>query len=608
MATYAFTEKLPNIDEMKRKSLVEYYDRVGRFCDECFEEAAAQQAEVTEVKEIQTALDYLVGLQWKEQIPSYKAKPVSSEIMMNFFETIGLLTDIKPMFNITELAAKPEYSKMQEVLNACAKGWAKKYTFNRRVAFWTMFAMLTSAPAKMYWNPFARGDSGDPGDADITLEVLPTTSLLRLGEDSYDLQDDECVIYRRVRTLNWIKRAYPRMGKHVTAEDKVSRYTVDTAAPVTVMPQLFQNLSPGMKRMVGGSERTSSQSMYPKAEVREYWMKDDSINDSSREVWVGPEGSSWGYWVKPQQRLYPRGRLIVRANGVTLFDEPNPYYHRKKPFILMGLYAVPWQKYALSVMRPWMSQQDILNQIMAGVINTVKKAINPALMAPKSAIHPDALRQIDSSKPNLKISYNSNAATPPQWQPPPNLPAYVFNAYGIVQKLMRQTSGSEAMGDALSKKQVPGGDTLERIQFSKSTPIRHMSGNQQDSLDEAGMMWTGTALQFYDGSRRVEMLGVAGGLVKEDLDDSPNNMIPSGVNSEAFVQKWQFECDRSSLLGFARQDKTTVAFALRKNRDLSRKKLFETIDWNINQAENDAELAAEAQAMAALGPPPKGHK
>ena len=607
-----FTEKLGSNerDSGSTSRLATYYERLGNWADQAYEEAAGIQQEVPEIKQISEALDYLVGLQWKQDMPSYRAKPVSNEILSMFWETIGLLTDIKPMFNIKDIGGQGSYSKIEDILNALAKGWASNSKFERKLAFCTMFGMLTSAPAKIYWNPFANGHSGDPSDGDITLEALPASSLLRLGEGD-DLQEDECIIYRKTRTLAWIKRAYPRMGPLVQPEEAKSKYTVEMQAPLNVMPQLFQNLSPGMKRMMGANERTNLQSVYPRAEVREYWMRDDMINESSRTIWMGPQGASWGYWVKPGQKLYPRGRLVVRANSVTLWDEPNPYYHRKKPFAMLGLYAVPWQQYAMSVIGPWMKQQDILNQIMSGLLQCVKKAVNPPLMAPKQAIHPEALRAIDSSKPNLKISFNANAASAPTWGTPPSIPAYVLPVYGIIQKSMKQGSGAAAMDEASGKKQVPGGDTLDRITFSKNTPVRMMGRNVEDFVDEIGTIWAGTALQFYDAGKRMELLGEQG-LAKEDIDNSPGTLIPDGIDSEAFVRRWRFKSDKGTLLNVQRQDRVQIGFALRRNHDLSRKRLYSLLDWNIDLEKNDKELLDEAQAMAGAvgqtGAKPKGHK
>jgi hypothetical protein len=366
-----------------------------------------------------------------------------------------------------------------------------------------------------------------------------------------------------------------------------------------------------MKRQLGIGDSDLIDSVYPKVEVQEFWKNNDAINESSNIVTVGPKDMGWSYQVKPGKRLYPRGQVIVRANNVILSDDPNPYFHRKKPFAKLGLYGVPWQEYALSIVAPWMKQQDILNQMMAGILQTVKKAVNPALMAPKSAINPVSMRAIDSSKPGLKISYSQNSPTPPAWQQPPNLPTYVFQSYGMILNSMKQSSGAQAVGDAMSKKQVPGSDSLEKISFAKNTPIRYMGRSTEWFLDDVGALWCGCALQFYDAPHRLALLGPAG-LVKADLDNNPGSLIPDGINSESFVRRWHFMTARGSMLMGQKQERTQMAFAMRKGRDLSRRQLLKIIDWNLNEEENDKELADEAKAVAeaqaAAGVKPGGKK
>jgi hypothetical protein len=617
-----FQSPIPKTPEVVDQYLVDYYTKMASFLDDCYSEGVARQKVQPEIKAMDEAIDYLAGVQWREKLPAYRPKPVSNEVLSNFWETIGLLTDTRPIFHISEVGFAGNYSKTAKILNVMAKSWARKGKFNETLAFWTMFGMFTTSPVLLYWNRFAKGTSGDARDSDITMKHLSPKALLRLGPTRpHDIAEDEMVIYRHRETLDWIKRAYPNMGRMVRPQEDMSSYGVESQVPPTVMPQLFEQLNSGWQRIMGGSERSSVRSKYPEAEVCEFHMNDDSENESRNEVWMGPgDGKSkdtapWGYWVKPGQKLYPRGRLIIRSNKVTLYDEPNPYYHRKKPFVLMGLHAVPWQQYAMSVIKPWMDTNDILNQLMAGLLLAAKRALNPALMAPKSAIHPDALKQIDAGKPNLKISFNSNAITGPTWQTPPNIGNYPIPLYQELKRSIKENSGTDAVNQALGKKQVPGGDTLEKIQFSKTTPIRFKAANVETGVNAVGDLWTATALQFYDAARRTELLGMDG-LVKEDIDDRPGSMIPEGINSEDYVQRFGFQCEEGSLFGFQRQDRLPIAGALRKGHDLSRKKFFQIAlpNWNIDLEENDKELAEEAsqqaQAMAAAGikPGAKPHK
>lgn len=610
MASADFAPPIPKTPEVTDQYLVDYYTKIGGFLDGCLEEGIARQKGVSEIKEMEEAIEYLAGLQWRGNVPSYRPKPISNDALSNFWETIGLLTDVKPIFHIAQVGMPGTYSKTAKILNALVKGWARKDKFNQTLAFWTMFGMFTTSPVVLYWNRFARGISGDASDADISMRHLSPKALLRLGIGR-DLQEDEMVIYRHRETLNWIKRAYPKMGVLVRPQESLSQYSVEPQVPPNVMPQLFEQLNAGWKRIMGGSETSSTRSKYPEAEVCEFWMTDDSTNETRENIWMGPEKAPWGYWVNPGERLYPRGRVVIRANRVTLYDEPNPYYHRRRPFALMGLHAVPWQQYAMSVVKPWMNTNDIINQVMQGLLLNVKRALNPALMAPKSAIHPDALKAMNGEKPGMRVSYNSNAATAPQWQQPPNIGNYPMPFLEILKRSIKENSGTDAVNQALSKKQAPGADTLDRINFSKTTPIRFKAGNVYTAVNEVGELWTATALQFYDAARRTEALGIDG-LVKEDIDDRPGSMIPEGINSESFVRNFGFECEEGSLFQFERQDKIQIAAGLRKNKDLSRKKFFSILNWNIDQDENDAELAEEAKqlalAVAAAGGPAGGHK
>jgi hypothetical protein len=599
MSTYALPEIRPKPEDTDPSLAArrEYYKDLNYWCDSAKEEGEAIQQDIPELRDIQGALDYLVGMQWKDAMPSYRAKPVSNEFLTMFWETVGLLTDIRPMFNIVDLSVDGGYSEQAHVLNRLAKGWASSNKFERTFGFCIMFGMMTSAPCKVFWDPFANGVSGDPWDYQVTMRQCSPSSILRLGSTQFDIQQDECVIWKHVETLDWIKRAYQRMGKYVVAEPEKSKYTVDVQAPGGVSPQFYPPLSPGMKRLLGVNEKDMIESVYPSATVEEFWRNDDMINEARTTVWVGPENSPWGYKVEPGKKMYPRGRVFVRANGVILYDQPNPYFHRKKPFAVLNLYGVPWQQYAMSVVAPWMKQQDILNQMMSGILQTVKKAVNPALMASKAAINPVAMKAIDSSKPGLKVSYSQNAPTPPVWQQPPNLPTYVLQSYSMILQSMKQNSGAAAAGDAMGKKQVPAGDSLDKITFAKNTPIRLMSRNSETFLDDVGYLWTAETLQFCDAGHRMQLLGPTG-LVKEDIDAKPGVMIPDDIDGEDFVRKFHFQTKRGSLLKAQQQEEIQITFAMRKGHDISRHQMFKKLDWNIDEAANDKELAEEAKAMA----------
>lgn len=326
------------------------------------------------------------------------------------------------------------------------------------------------------------------------------------------------------------------------------------------------------------------------------------MNATNREILMGRAGTNWCYKVKPGQPLYPRGRIIAMANQVILDDQPNPYWHSRHPFAMLRLNAVPWQALGMNPMKSWMSMQDINNQIMAGVLNMVKLALNPPLMAPKNAFSPEAWAKLDTSRPNEKAQYSANAPHKPEWRPAPQVPGYVMQVNALVSQEMDQSSGVSGMNDALKKKQVPSGDSLDQIQQARNTPVRLMGRNIEGFIGDLGILFVPSALQFYTASRRVDLLG-SQGLLPVDYDSSPGTLVPAGMEPESYARKFKFKIERGSLLSVQRVERINFALKLRAMRDMSRHNLFRILDINIDVNKNDQELLEEAKQMASIAPP-----
>ncbi len=586
-----------------------YNQQIRYWTRAAYEEGRKYTEETSEVRGMDDALDYLAGLQWKGPQPAHRAKPVSNRVLSLFWETIGLLTDIRPVWEVRAAQTGVEtetqsYSKAQDILNRLTKAWALKNDFDLKMAFWIMFSMMGTGYAKVWWDPYANGN--DPKtDGDIAMDIIPINGVFCLGGYG-DLQKSECVIYRKVRTLAWIKRYYPLTGHAVRPDVSASKYELNVSSPPHISPQLFMSLSPGMKRKLGQGKELM-ESVYPEAEVREFWMKDDAVNESRKPMLMGRQGTNWCYMVQPGEPLYPRGRVIVTANEVILDDQPNPNWDRRVPISKLRIQAVPWQENGFSFLKPLQQNQDILNQILGGLLNMVKKALSPQLMAPKNAFSADAWKNIDTSRPNEKLLFSANTPHMPKYSDPPNVPSYVLQLEGIIEREMNRFSGVSAIDSAMQKKQVPSGDSLEQIANAKNTPIRLMSRNIEGAVGDVGQMFVSRALQFYTAEKRMEMLGTYG-LMPQDYDTKPGTLVPDTMSPESYVKKFHFNIERGSLLKVQHMERVTYAFKMRQMMLISRKQFFKMIDLNINETENTEELIAEAKTLQALAPPPKGKK
>lgn len=576
-----------------------YESQTKYWLNAAFEEAKREADSTPEIKEMDTALDYLQGLQWKGPQPAHKAKPVSNRTLSLFWETVGLLTDIRPVFEVH--ATDKKQTGTAEILNSLVKAWALENNFDLKLAFTVMFSMITTGYAKIYWDPFANNGQGD-----IAMDSMAANRLLRLGAGDGDLNTDECLIYNNTVTLAWLKRKYPVTGAAVRPDISYSKYDISTAGPAHISPQLFMNLSPGMKRKLSQSP-DMTQSVYPKVQMREYWLKDDARNDTSKPMLMGRKDTNWCYTVPPGEPLYPRGRVIAMANNTILDDQPNPYWHGRAPFAMLRLQGVPWQNLGMSVMKPIMNNQDIMNQILSGILNMTKLAVSPPLLAPKNAFTPEQWKNLDMSRPNEKAQYSANSPQKPEFRRPPEIPAYVLQMFNIIDREMDRNSGASAIGDALKKKQVPSGDSLDQIQQSKNTPIRSMGRNIEGFLGELGQMFVPNALQFYTAERRMALLG-ANGLLPVDYDALPGTLVPAGMQPEAYARKFKFNIERGSLLSIQKMEKVNFVMKLFAMKATSLRQLYRTLDINVDVDKVIGEMVEEAKLAQAVAPPKKGKK
>jgi hypothetical protein len=581
---------------------------IARWCEAAFEEARADQQQCDEVQEIDKYVDYLRGKQWPEGRPSYRSKPINNRMSRLFWELTALLTDIKPVCDIRATERAKQYIEQEDILNKTTRAWWRNNRVDSKVAMTIVYAILTTGFAKIEWEPNLQF-----GEGDLQLVPISPRCILPLKPGT-DLQSSEAVIYQDVKGVGWVRRKYPERAYAVFPDQDVSQFQADGGAPANVSPQLFQMLTPAFKRVLGSKNRQSQSSAYPMCRYREFWVKDYSINTSDRPVRMGPPAGNdryrIGYMVPPMARLYPRGRLIVMAGRNIVHDGPNPYWHGFFPFAMCRLNVVPWQLYGMSDLKSWKDLQDIVNQIFAGVIDMIKRAVNPPLFFPSNAIGESARAGIDLSMPGAKVAYSQTAAHEPKVQQTAQLPGFVLQFLQGTEREMDQQSGIATVDEAMRKKQVPGGDTLDQIRNSKQTPIRMKGRNIEDFISDCGMQMVPNFFQFYDRDRRVFLLGSTGSQ-PQDIDWKASTMVPPDTNPSVHIRKFRFEIMEGSLLSIQRVEKVLALSKLRMAGDLDRKTFFKMLDSleniyiDVDTVEKNLKIE---RAEGLMGMPPKGNK
>ena len=553
-------------------SISDHDKMVSGWCQAVFEESKDELESYEEIVNIDKNIRYLMGKQWVERRPSYKSAPVANRLWTNLIQLVSYLTDIRQSFEIK--ANNRLYDKHSEVLNKLIRGWFFNEDIDMTMAMIIIHSALTIGYGRLVWNPELKNGEGE---LELTacgaMDVIP----IRPG---HNLQKAMGVIYRTPKPLTWFQERYPTKGVAVPVDREYSQFMTTASgasAGQGAWGKAWQVLSPQMRRLFGQSASQYRDSVIPMALYREFWVRDNQKNTSDKEVYVGDLDREYGYSVRPGQRLYPRGRLICMGGPVVLYDGPNPFWHGQFPFAALRLNRVPWQWPGVSEFRNQIPLQDTMNTILAGILDSVKKAVNPPLLAPDNAFGAAVKRNLDPNMPGAKVFYSPSSIAAPQYAAPPMLPSFVFQTMLYAQQELDAQSGFIDLSSVSRKGIVPAADTLEQMKEGQQTLVRLKVRYIESFLKDIGQQFVPNLFQFYSMKRRIQILG-EDGLTFEDFDYDPGKMIPAGVPPEEHWRSFQFLIQPGSLLKSSRVPQQMLMLNLRRMGDMDRDNMLEALD------------------------------
>lgn len=566
------------------------------FTNNLFETATSDHDYTQEVSETFKQLSFLDGKQWASGARYQRQRPILDLTSRHFWENVGLLTDLALDFQVKLFNKESDHSDLEDILNSLATHWAMRNQFEDRSYDVILYGLLHTGPSKIQWNSTLNGGLGD-----VQLVPIAPWQWATLGAGT-NPQDAECIVYFPVVTKDHLIRRFGETAKRVDCDaDYTGTLAGQFKRPQGMSQATWGRMGEAMRMQHGIKRSGSYDNPYPMALQKEFWLNDNSLNEKSFTVTVGPSDANgnplvnWAYRVEPGMPLYPRGRVIITAGGAVMEDQPNPYWHAVKPFPVFRPFRLPWQMNGRKMMRSWMQMQSIINRIVAGTLDYIISVNEPTLQGPKGAMAPADWDAVDPGAPGGKIKTNNNAPRPLEFMKRAEYPvAPVFQYLNMIREEFNMQSGSSAIQQALGKKQVPGGDSLEMIMSSRSLPVRVESRSLASYLEEAGSMVIANMLQFYSVGHRVAILG-SKGISASDYRPIYGQSIPEGMAPENFVRQFTGAIKRDTMLQSQKDNKIQVAFALRKMGDLSAKNLYKLLDINFNYEENKRELLEEAR-------------
>jgi len=578
------------------------------------EQAVLNYKNSPEYGNIDKYIRYIGGEQWDSRRAKYRSRYVDNKIDLTRREHLALLTDLKPVPDVT--SATEAYMETAETIQKTIMAeWLRNDESDTVVDLVDI--------AKLHGIAFARIGAASPGYS--TVLALGPDNVMPIQPSLRSIQDSTAVFYRNWKPINYFKKVFPMNSEGIEKQAKYAEAKMQygVAKPSHIPDYTWSQMSPGFKRLVGVKqmpEMASQSRLYGSLELEEYYVDDMSINESNRAVIVKdpylPQSMhNWWYEVKPGQRLYPRKRLIIYGGDRLLYDGPSPFWHGLYPFVDLKLNPVPFNYYGYSSYRPLIPLQDAINEIPAGVLDLTKRALNPVIITKTNVASDAAWREYLSDMPGAKLKVNPNVKIGEdiQYGEVPQVPQYVGDLYkSVIMPEFDKQAGTVDIRAISQKNQMPSGDTMDQMKDAIQTTLRREERFLESFIKRCGQQKVSNVIQFYTASQRMRILG-ADGLTWEDFTLDPGKLHPSeetpGSLSQSqkssFWKQFAFTIEPGSLHSGAHDKKKMEAVGLASRGLISKQELLRTMGYSDQDMERMVgEMMQEAQLMGGGGAPP----
>lgn len=546
-----------------------YERKIANFRDASRAEAQKFHRLNQEAGQVQKYLGALSGTGfWPNNHRAWRSRFVDNRMAKTRQDHLAQLTDTRPVIDVS--TAQDTYKPTAKVI---AESIRTRWT--RMDADLKLVRVADIADA--YGTGFWRMGAAYPGAMNILPcgpdQVMPI-------QPGFDIQESAAVLFRTWKSIWWLKQKFPFTTNGIEREilNQPLYGTGGNSADATFnRPQhidelTWNGLSQGMKRLLGKGAPVPESSVgqyYKTCEVEELFVDDPTVNESTSNVIVSDpflpfDQHNWWYEVKRGQRLFPRKRHLVFAGSRLLSDGPSPYWHGLYPFGTLQFNPVFWSFWGLSKYRDLLPVNQAMNEIIAAVLDLVKRALNPVHVTKEGAVSMAAWKEFYPDLPGqkLRIGANQNISDSVKYMEPPPIPAYVMEVYKVLNAEYDRISGAVDVAGLQKKKQVPSGDSIDVMRDTQNTGLRLEERQLEVFLRDCGKQCVSNEIQFTSADYRFQMLGEAG-FLKEDFNKEMGNMLPEDRAAwPDFHKQFAMTISAGSLHSGAKDKEKSVAVQL----------------------------------------------
>jgi len=546
------------IDELKlRNKLLQYY-----------QEAAFHKAQFSSSWSSFTR--FLRGKQWPDRRPTYKVSAVLNFLLENIERKNALLTDTKPIPQVTPTADK--FQDTADILNIICRHIFQSSQFDQSMVTLVDFSqVLGSGFTGTLWQ---KDEFTGRGDVYINSYDPRAVYFDPLVLQSYHLHMGEYVIVEDVWPVERARDEFPERADQIKADPGLDLITH------TDEGQTFQKLVE--KRL--GQKGGPSSSAVPRTYIREYYLRDRQ-RDSNKKF------------------VFTKGcRKVTMAGSCIVDDGPNPYNDGMFPIDMYSWhidYDTAWGWGDVELLK---NPQEIQNKLLSLIVENLMLMSNAIWIGDSDALDKKQWDQLNNApgkiikkRPGRELRREQGVAIPP----------HVFEAVRYIESSDEKISGLVDVMRGIRTGQVSSGVGIESLQFMAQALIRLRARALESMQARIGRKLISRVFQFYDTERIMKFIEA-----NERDDETPSKVYSTElikpINERRF-DAWSdvvFRIEPGSSLAIAKQQKEIRAFRLRELEVIDDRALLEDIEYphreavmkRVEQKRQDAanqELAAQ---------------
>lgn len=478
------------------------------------------------------------------------SKVKTESTVRNLKELIAAQTNLRiiPAFKTEQ----SDYNHQSILLNKTYMSWQTMTFADRQLRkTWQYACGAGTGYSGIRWDK----DFWYKGKGEIVLDSYGPTDVLPLGlPKDHNIQKAYAVAIRVETPYHAAIREFPEY------RDLIKPSRESAKGKGTVISRAVQYASAALRRFGPGTDQPTEARPWEMVDIYYIYIDDDTINDSGQPMLMGEPGTNFSYlvpslgdriaigndvdgnpvWREAKREdclLYPNRRLIKATETCVLTPDPNlqvnPYWHGKVPLVQFRSDDWPWTFLGFPLTKSGVKLEEANISLLRDMVDASRARLSPPRAFDRNTMSEALAQGINPRVPNQVVGLDFTFAGPDQLKPLMSADFYNWPAHflAFVEQMEKRITHQMGVADATAlsqARQLPSGDSTERIMSALGPLIKDQSRNMEAGIRDLGEMWKYMVFQWYHTSRRMELHGEAG-QVPEDFQFRPQDLIPEVI-------------------------------------------------------------------------------